>query len=107
MRQPRASQPAASEAAADAISGAALPAQFGADPADIELVGTTVTQAGAQVIQRDPASWRVRISGTAAILEALLGTTQQVAGITDPTATLWTCVIAPATSAFPPDLLKS
>lgn len=78
----RASLPAASKAAA--ISGAALAAQSGADPADIELVGTTVTQAGAQVIQRDPASWRVRISGTAPILEFLFGTTLQGAGITDP-----------------------
>lgn len=76
------SLPAASEAAA--ISGAALAAQSGADPADIELVSTTVTQAGAQVTQRDPASWRVRISGTAPILEFLFGTTLQVAGITDP-----------------------
>ena len=78
----RGSLPAACEAAA--ISGAALAAQSGADPAHIELVGTTVTQAGAQVIQRDPASWRVRISGTAPILEFLFGTTLQVAGITDP-----------------------
>ena len=75
--------PLPDQAATGVISGPDLAAQFGADPADVDMVSTTVTQAGARVIERDPASRRVRISGTAAILQALFGTTLQQARVTD------------------------
>lgn len=75
--------PMPDEPAAGVISSAHLAAQFGADPADVDLVSTTVTAAGAQVIQTDPASRRVRISGTAATLQALFGTTLQRARVDD------------------------
>ena len=75
--------PLPDQAASGVIRGPDLAAQFGADPADVDLVSTTVTQAGARVIERDPASRRVRISGTAATLQALFGTTLQQARVTD------------------------
>jgi kumamolisin len=48
--------------------------QYGADPADLDAVCDAVTQAGATVLERDPASRRVRISASAAILESTFGT---------------------------------
>jgi len=71
------------EAVPGGMSSAELAARFGADPADVDLVTRTVTGAGANVIQVDPASRRVRVAGTAATLEALFGTTLQRARITD------------------------
>jgi kumamolisin len=66
------------------INSADLAASYGADPAGMDLVTRAVTEAGAHVIQADPASRRVRIAGTAATLEALFGTTLQQARVTDP-----------------------
>jgi kumamolisin len=82
----RAALPA--QAGAAAISSADLAAQFGADPADVELVARTVSAAGAKVIQTDPASRRIRISGTATTLESLFDTSLQqarVRGLADQT----------------------
>jgi kumamolisin len=50
-------------------------AKYGADPADIDLVTSTVTSLGARVIESDQASRRVRISGTADTLGRIFGTT--------------------------------
>ena len=75
--------PLTDRSAADPITGPELAQQFGADPADVDLVSTTVTRAGAQVIERDPVSRRVRVSGTAATLQSLFGTTLQLARVTD------------------------
>ena len=75
--------PLPDQAPTEVISGPDLAAQFGADPADVDVVSATVTQAGARVIEHDPASRRVRISGTAATLQALFGTTLQHARVTD------------------------
>jgi kumamolisin len=72
------------EPAPGGIGSAELAAQFGADPADVDLVTRTVTEVGAKVIQSDPASRRVRISGTVGTLQALFGTTLQLARVTDP-----------------------
>ncbi|MDT4946500.1 MAG: kumamolisin [Pseudonocardiales bacterium] len=72
------------EPAPGGIDSADLATRFGADPADVDLVTRTVTEAGARVIQSDPASRRVRISGTAGTLQALFGTTLQRARVTDP-----------------------
>ncbi|MDQ1582313.1 MAG: kumamolisin [Microbacteriaceae bacterium] len=50
-------------------------AKYGADPADIDLVTSTVTRLGADVIESDAATRRVRISGTASNLGRIFGTT--------------------------------
>lgn len=68
---------------AGGVSSAQLAERFGADPADVDIVSRTVTQAGAQVIEIDPASRRVRVSSTAGTLEALFGTTLERARVTD------------------------
>ncbi len=52
-----------------------LASTYGADPADIALVTDTVTRAGATVVDTDAASRRVRVTGPAAVLESLFGTT--------------------------------
>ena len=72
------------QSAAGVLQGAEFAARFGADPADITLVTDAVTGAGVQVIQSDPASRRVRISGTAGTLQALFGTVLQRVRVTDP-----------------------
>ncbi|HEY7815904.1 MAG TPA: S53 family peptidase [Nakamurella sp.] len=66
------------------IDSAEFATRFGADPADIDLVTRTVTEGGATVVQSDPGSRRVRVSGTAATLQALFGTTLQRARVSDP-----------------------
>ena len=72
------------QSAAGVLEGAEFAARFGADPADITLVTDAVIGAGVQVIQSDPASRRVRISGTAGTLQALFGTVFQRVRLTDP-----------------------
>lgn len=52
-----------------------LASAYGADPADVALVTDVATRAGATVDSTDLASRRVQVSGTAATLEALFGTT--------------------------------
>lgn len=66
------------------ISRAQLAARYGADPADVALVTDVVTRAGATVTQADPASRRLRVSGTVATLERLFGTTLERARIATP-----------------------
>jgi kumamolisin len=61
-----------------------LAARFGADPADLDVVTRAVSAAGATVIEADPASRRVRISGSVSSLQSLFGTTLQRARVTDP-----------------------
>jgi kumamolisin len=51
-----------------------LAAQFGADPADAALVGTTLTSLGLRVLSTDLASRRVRVSGTVAGVSRVFGT---------------------------------
>jgi kumamolisin len=50
-------------------------ATYGADPADLDLVTSTITRLGAHVIESDPATRRVRISGAADVLGRIFGTT--------------------------------
>jgi kumamolisin len=52
-------------------------ARYGADPADVDLVRSTLTALGVQVTEVDPASRRVRISGPAAVLSHVFGTSLQ------------------------------
>jgi len=56
-------------AAAAPIPASALAADYGADPADVDLVTATVTALGARVLSVHPAARLVRIEGTAAAHE--------------------------------------
>src|SRR5580693_5536614 len=44
-------------------SSAQLAAEFGADPADVSLVESTLRSLGLDIVSADPASRRIRISG--------------------------------------------
>jgi kumamolisin len=57
------------------LSPAQLEQQYGADPADVDLVTRTVSAAGATVESVDPVTRLVRISGPASVLGQLFGTT--------------------------------
>jgi kumamolisin len=57
------------------LSRSELERQYGADPADVDLVTRTVSAAGATVESVDPVTRRVRISGPASVLGGLFGTT--------------------------------
>jgi kumamolisin len=64
----------------DGVLEARMPAEefsatYGADPADLDLVTSTITRLGARVIESDPATRRVRISGAADVLGRIFGTT--------------------------------
>ena len=71
------------QATTGGMDSADFSARFGADPADVDLVTRTVTQAGATVIQDHPASRRLRISGSVGTLQALFGTTLHQAQVTN------------------------
>jgi kumamolisin len=58
-----------------------LATTYGADPDDIKTVTDTVTGAGATVIETDPATRRMRIAGSAAVLQEIFGTTLQRAQV--------------------------
>jgi kumamolisin len=58
--------------------------RFGADPADVELVTSTLTGLGAQVLQVDPASRRIRIAGSAELLSRIFGTSLEQVTSTGP-----------------------
>ncbi len=49
-------------------------ARYGADPADLDLVTRTLTGLGAQVVEVDVASRRVRVTGPAGLLSQIFGT---------------------------------
>ena len=51
-----------------------IAARFGADPADAELVGSTLTGLGLRILSTDLASRRIRISGTVAAISRVFGT---------------------------------
>lgn len=61
--------------AATVLTPAELAASYGADPVDVELVGTTLTALGAQVLSANPATRLVRVSGPAGRLSRIFGTT--------------------------------
>ncbi len=60
-------------------------ARYGADPADLELVTSTVTALGARVVDTDLASRRVRVAGTVETLGQIFGTYLEQASSADPT----------------------
>lgn len=59
-------------------------ARYGADPADLDLVSSTLTALGAQVVSIDAASRRIRVAGTAALLGQIFGTSLEQAASTAP-----------------------
>jgi kumamolisin len=69
-RRGGAPQPATGEV----LSKAELEQRYGADPADIDLLTSIVTEAGATVDSVDPAFRRVKISGPASVVSELFGT---------------------------------
>lgn len=57
----------------DTITAAELAEQYGADPADLTLVTSTLTEAGALILEQHPGSRRVRASAPAATAQQLFG----------------------------------
>lgn len=57
------------------VPAAELARRFGADPGDVELVTSTLGNLGAEIIDSDPGSRRVRIRASVAELETMFGTT--------------------------------
>jgi kumamolisin len=72
-------------AGAAPISRVQFAADFGADPADIELVTATVTALGARILAVRAAARQVRIEATAAELSRMFGTTLELVTTQDPT----------------------
>ncbi len=66
------------------LSRADFAASYGADPADLELVTRTLTALGAEIVEADAASRRVRISGTVGLLSQIFGTSLQQVTSSDP-----------------------
>ena len=63
-----------------------LAARFGADLGDVSLVRDAITAAGAEVLEVDAASRRIRVAGPAGTLAELFGTTLELARTPDPTS---------------------
>ncbi len=78
-------EPVPDEALGAPIPRAEFSARYGADPAEVELVSRTLTELGAEVSEADPASRRIRISGTAGLLSQLFGAELSQASSTGPT----------------------
>ncbi len=75
--------------APDPAGGATLTSQqlaerFGASPADLQLVRSTLTPLGVEIVAVDPASRRVRIAGSAALLSRVFGTSLEQVTSTGP-----------------------
>ncbi len=60
-----------------------LAERYGADPADVELVRSAAEAAGAQVVQVDPASRRMRVAGPVGTLAELFATELQRVRVPD------------------------
>jgi kumamolisin len=54
---------------------------YGADPADVDLVTGTVSSLGLRVLEVDAPSRRVRVSGTAAVVSTIFGTSLELVTI--------------------------
>ncbi|MDT0261945.1 S53 family peptidase [Jatrophihabitans lederbergiae] len=66
--------PVPDEALANPLPREEFAAQYGADPADAELVASALTALGVDIAETDLASRRVRVSGTAGRLSQIFGT---------------------------------
>lgn len=78
----RGSVPEALLTGTDRVSGAELGQRYGADPADVDRVSQVLTGHGAQILQSDPASRRIRARGTE--LAQLFGAELREATTPDP-----------------------
>jgi len=67
--------PVPAEAFAEPVPRGDLAARYGAADADVELVTRTLTGLGARITETDPASRRIRVSGTTGLLSRIFGTT--------------------------------
>ncbi|MGB8962674.1 MAG: protease pro-enzyme activation domain-containing protein, partial [Pseudonocardiaceae bacterium] len=72
-------------AAVAPIPATALAADYGADPADVDLVTATVTALGARVVSVHAAARLIRVEGTAAVLSRMFGTSLELATFVGPT----------------------
>jgi kumamolisin len=80
----RAELPAALATGQETVSPAELAASYGASPADVDLVRQAAAAAGVEVAAVDPGSRRVVLSGPAATLAAMFGTSLVRAETPDP-----------------------
>ncbi len=71
------------EALSNPLPPAEFAARYGADPADVQLVTSTLTSLGVTVVDSSVADRRVRVSGTAAVLSRVFGTDLTLATSTD------------------------
>src|SRR5947208_6906865 len=69
--------PLPEEAMTEPIPRERFIAEYGADPADIELVTNTLTEFGIRIDQADPGSRRIRVTGPLGTLSQLFGTELQ------------------------------
>lgn len=60
-------------------TSAQLGAEFGADPADVRLVESTLESFGVRIVSSDPGSRRIRISGAVSTMSRVFGTSLTVA----------------------------
>src|SRR2546423_4177689 len=74
-------------AAAAPVARTQFAADYGADPADVELATATVTALGARVIAVRSAARQVRIEATAVALSRMFGTTLELITSEDSTGT--------------------
>jgi kumamolisin len=70
-----------------ALTADELAAQYGADPADVDLVRRTLTGLGLDVTEVQPATRRVKVAGPIGDLARVFGTTLQQVSSPDPNGT--------------------
>jgi kumamolisin len=84
MLRRRAEVPSALITGPQTLSGDELAARYGADPADVELVRSTLEGLGLTVTDVHPGQRRMTVSGPVASLEAAFGTTLSLASTEHP-----------------------
>ena len=80
----RAELPADVVAGPTVLTSHELAEQYGADPADIDLVRQTLTGLGLEVTEVHPASRRIKVAGTLGDLSGAFGVTLQLVSSPDP-----------------------
>ncbi|HEX4443006.1 MAG TPA: S53 family peptidase [Galbitalea sp.] len=73
----------AQDAADGGLSSSEFAERFGADPADVDVVEQTFTSLGLRILSSDPASRRIRISGSVAAVSRVFGTSLSSGTSTD------------------------
>lgn len=80
----RRAEPDASAFAGPPLTRAELAERYGAVPADVEAVRSSVVAAGCEVLSADPATRLVRVRGTAGVLGEMFGADLREAGADHP-----------------------